>query len=564
MRIRHDLESATARCIWMYEVGLDRTGANQRHLDHDVVQPIRLGVQHRRNLCPALDLKRADRLTGRNQLVGLLVVGWQLVHLGPRSRAHLDHVERSSHQRQRTESQEIELGNSDRIEIILVELDDGAAHRRMLDRHVITKQSGRKHEPTNVGRAQTRHSLEGRHRRQRRASTRIVEIDAQLRRQFLLYVLRAFGWITPVHALGDVVRHLHRIAEGAHRVANGVRAAVHLHDPGDGSLRAIVFAIDVIEHFLSAIVLDVHVDVGRLGLPIDADLRKKSLEQEAMPHRIHGRDGEAVSHRRVGGAAAALTENSLRLGEVHGIPHHEKKSRETEIPNNSQLVLELIDLLLVELAPPLSRTFEDFLVQERVVVVTVRNRKLWQRRTNPREIEIAFVGDALTFPETLLATLPSLRHFLWRDETPLAVWMQQSARDSVVDGGVVTKRCQNVVDQTRAVVDVTRLVADDPRHIVSLCELDQCGTERSFGTAGVMQLDFDGESVSKYRSPPAQRAFGFAVITFAEVRCDRTRKRTGQHLHSFAPLSYLLPRKSWTSPRFLAVSFLPGRELANT
>ena len=130
-----------------------------------------------------------------------------------------------------------------------------------------------------MGRAETRHSLEGRHRRQRRSAAWIIEIDSQLRRQLLLDVLRSLDRIAPVNPLGDLVRHFHWITEGAHRITDGVRPAVHLDDTGDRRLGAIVFVVDVVEHFLAPVVLDIDVDVRRLGLAIDANLREKSLEQ---------------------------------------------------------------------------------------------------------------------------------------------------------------------------------------------------------------------------------------------------------------------------------------------
>ena len=85
--------------------------------------------------------------------------------------------------------------------------------------------------------------------------------------------------------------------------------------------------------------LDVHVDVGSLGLPIDADLGEKSLEQKSVPHRIDSGDGEAVRHRGIRRAAASLTENSLFPREIHRVPHHQKKPGETQIPDDSQLML---------------------------------------------------------------------------------------------------------------------------------------------------------------------------------------------------------------------------------
>ena len=140
MWVGYRLEPAPSRRVWMDEIRLDRARTNQCHLHHDVIQPIRLRMQHRSDLRPALDLERANRLTAGDEIVGRLVIRRQLVHLGTSAGAHLDHVEGASHQRQRAESQEIELGNTDGIEIVLVELDDRATHRRVLDRQIVAEQ----------------------------------------------------------------------------------------------------------------------------------------------------------------------------------------------------------------------------------------------------------------------------------------------------------------------------------------------------------------------------------------------------------------------------------------
>src|SRR3954462_15314965 len=121
MRVLHGLESATSRSVRMYEPRLDRTRANERDLHDDVVQSIWFGMQHRSDLCPALDLKRSDRLTVRDEIVGRFAVGGQLVHLGASPSAHLDHVEGASHERQRAKPKKIEFRNADGIEIVLVE-----------------------------------------------------------------------------------------------------------------------------------------------------------------------------------------------------------------------------------------------------------------------------------------------------------------------------------------------------------------------------------------------------------------------------------------------------------
>ena len=63
-----------------------------------------------------------------------------------------------------------------------------------------------------------------------------------------------------------------------------------------------VFLIDMLDDLFAPVVLDVEIDVRRLG-PLLGD---KALEEQPHPHRIDGRDAERVADRRVGGGAAPL------------------------------------------------------------------------------------------------------------------------------------------------------------------------------------------------------------------------------------------------------------------
>src|ERR1700704_6673454 len=78
-----------------------------------------------------------------------------------------------------------------------------------------------------------------------------------------------------------------------------------------------------------------------------------------------------------------------------------------------------------------------------------------------------------------------------------------------------------------------------------------------------MQLHFAREPVAERIAPPAERALRTFVVTTAETGCDRPGCRTGQHLQSFTPLRYLLPRDARASARLFSISLLPGRELAH-
>src|SRR4029077_13454669 len=247
----------------------------------------------------------------------------------------------------------------------------------------------------------------------------------------------------------------------------------------------------------------------------------------------------------------------------HGVPHHQKKSGEAEITDDPQLVIQLRGLLVVDLTPSFSRALKNLLAQKGVVTVAGGHRELGQRRSHPGETEIALRCDSLALLQSSFAPLPACGHFFGGCETPLAVRMQQPARERVVDRRIVTKSGEDVVHEPAAVVDVACLLTNHPRHFVTLGQLDQRGGERRLVATRVMQLHFDRQPVTEDFAPPAERALRASVITSAETGCDRPGRRTGQHLQSFTPLRYLLPRDARASARLLAISLPPCRELTD-
>ena len=65
--------------------------------------------------------------------------------------------------------------------------------------------------------------------------------------------------------------------------------------------------VDMLDDLFSPLVFEIDVDVGRLS----ALHGHKALEQESDPLRTDGGDAEAIADDRIGGRAAALTENAL-------------------------------------------------------------------------------------------------------------------------------------------------------------------------------------------------------------------------------------------------------------
>ena len=119
-----------------------------------------LRVQDRVDLRAALDLKRADRLAFSNEFVRLLVRLGDIVHVRAHTGPALDLVVRQPHHRQCAEAQEVELRHADHVQIVLVELEDRAAHRRLLDGEIAPQRRGREHEAADVRRVHPRQPLE--------------------------------------------------------------------------------------------------------------------------------------------------------------------------------------------------------------------------------------------------------------------------------------------------------------------------------------------------------------------------------------------------------------------
>ena len=104
---------------------------------------------------------------------------------------------------------------------------------------------------------------------------------------------------------GDVLGQ----AQGLADLADGAARAV-MHDGGaDGGAVAPVALVDVLDHLLAPLVLEIDVDVGRLA----AVLGDEAGEQEIALVRVHLGDAEAVADGAVRRRAAALAEDFLVL-----------------------------------------------------------------------------------------------------------------------------------------------------------------------------------------------------------------------------------------------------------
>jgi hypothetical protein len=218
MPVGDRLEPTPAHGVGMDESGLDRSGTDERHLHHEIVQPFRLGLENRRDLGAALDLKGPDGVSPRDHLVGRGVVGGKAVHLRTDAAATLDDVERSAHQREAAQAKEIKFGNPDRVEVVLVELNDGAAHRGVLDRQPIAQGRRGQHEPAHVSGAEPREMVAPLHDREDRPTPGLVERNSELLCQRVVQVRGPLGSLVLMEPLGELEGELRGIPQDPHGI----------------------------------------------------------------------------------------------------------------------------------------------------------------------------------------------------------------------------------------------------------------------------------------------------------------------------------------------------------
>ena len=117
--------------------------------------------------------------------------------------------------------------------------------------------------------------------------------------------------VTP-YGLGERCGYVLRQSQNLADLADGAARAVMHHGRADRSAMAAVAPVDVLDHLLAPLVLEIDVDVGRLA----AIFGNEAGEQELGLVGIDLGDAEAIAHRAVGRGAAALAKNLLFFARI--------------------------------------------------------------------------------------------------------------------------------------------------------------------------------------------------------------------------------------------------------
>ena len=303
-RIAYRLLAVAPAQVGVHHVALDRPRAHDRHLDHEVVEARGLEPREHRHLCARLDLEHAHGVGALDHGVHRRVLGRDV---GERERGAAEtvyEIERAADGREHAERKAIDLQKPERIEVVLVPLDHGAAfHRGVFDRHEAREFVARDHEAPDVLREMPRKAHEGLHQREQPPDRGVVGGEPGLAQ-----ALGRKALVPPLEILRQPVDLIRREPQRLAHIAN--RAAAPIGDDGRGQRRAVaaVFVVDILNDLLAPLVLEIDVDVGRLV----ALLRDEALEERLDARRVDLGDAEREAHRRVRRRAAPLTQDAAR------------------------------------------------------------------------------------------------------------------------------------------------------------------------------------------------------------------------------------------------------------
>ena len=303
---------------------LDGSGADERDLHDEVVEPPRLQPRQQPHLRARLDLEHPDRVGPAQHVVdGLLLLGDRR-ELPFLTRRLADEIEAVLQGRQHPESQEVELDEPHPGGVVFVPLDDRAVlHARVLDRHDLADGPVGQHHSAGVDA-----EMAGRLQQLGRVLEHLIgDVVAGARLEVGAPAL---------DLLGPGILLPGRMAERLRHVAHGVLGAV-LDDVRDlGSPLAAVLRVDPLDDLFAPIGIEVDVDIGLFV----AQRRQEALERQVVGDRVDGRDVEQVADGAVGGGAAPLTQDAAAPRLLHDAVDDQEVAREVLHLDDSELALD--------------------------------------------------------------------------------------------------------------------------------------------------------------------------------------------------------------------------------
>ena len=431
------LVAAAAAQIGMNHVTLDRAWADDGNLDDEVVELPRPQPRQHVHLRPAFHLEHADRVSLAQHVVNGGIVGRHGAEREIAAVMLLQKSEALADAGEHAEAEHIDLEQPERIEVVLVPFDEGAVlHGGVADGHDLGERPARQHEAADMLGEMAREAEQLLGELETAGEQRVGGIEPSLAH----IVFRQGGVAQTPDGGGErrygVLREAERLADLAHRGA----AAIGDDGGGDAGAVAAVTAVDILDHLLAPLMLEIDVDVGRL-LPLRRD---EALEQEVDLGRVDIGDGEAIADGGVRRRAPPLAENVEVPRVMHDVVHGEEVARVVELLDQRELLVERFAHLVGDAAGETpGGAFPGEIFEMRLGGLALGHRLVGIFVFQLIEGEGAGVGDLDGAGERILMAGEQPRHFLRRLQVPLGIGFELQA--CVMDGAFLADAGEHVL-----------------------------------------------------------------------------------------------------------------------
>ncbi len=502
---------------------LQRSGPEQRHQGHDVLEAVRPQAPDQILHTARFQLEDRRRAARLQQLIGLLIDHRQLVDVERRLAAArtdaVDDDDRPVDDRQRPQAEEVEFDQARGFDVVLVELRDQIAavlvaeqrseigqHRRR-DDHTAGMHAGIACQTLERAR-EVDHVLDlvlgvVELAQLRLLGERIVERDSQLEGNQLR------------DAVDEAVGHTEHAADVTHDRLRGHRAV------GD-DLRyplAAVFRGHVVDDSIPAIHAEVHVEV-RHGHALGIE---EALEQQVVADRIEVGDAQAVGHERARtGAAAGPYRHAVLARPADKVGDDQEVPGEAHLTDDIQLAAQpgavfVEARLCKEPRHALRETARRCVAQKIFSRRISGHRILRQPRLTELQHQRAARGDLESVAQRLGHIREQLGHLRWRAQILLP---GVAARPSGIgkQGAVVNTHARLMRLEVFR-FEKPYVVGRDDRNATPRCQR-HCGSDIPLFLRPPDTLQFDVEAVGKQLQPKIEGTFSFSFARIGQAAAN--------------------------------------------
>ena len=319
--------------IGMNHVALDGPRPDDRHLDDQIVIAPGPEARQHRHLRPGFDLEHPHRIGFADHVVDRRILRRKAGHGVLAAVKTADQFETAANCAQHPQAEHVHLQQPQVLQIVLVPLDDRTIlHGRIFDGHQPAQRPLGNDESTHVlGKVpgESRQVLHQARKTPDDGRLRIESRLADLLRGDLLAV-------PPLHRLGQNadLRFFH--PQGLAHVADRAAGSITDDRGGQRGTFAGIFAINVLNDFLAALVLEIHVDIGRL-IPL---LGNEPFHEHFHARRIDFGDAQAEADGRIGRRAASLAEDAPAAGKPDDIVNGQEIGLVAKLADELQFVFD--------------------------------------------------------------------------------------------------------------------------------------------------------------------------------------------------------------------------------